>query len=373
MPLRPIARKHTSGNITNKKYSGVLERYRASDGVCTGYYISYRDADSKAQKHAVEAENRDDALLQLNQIKAQVKRDKLRNERSTTKHKSYTIDELADEFFDAKSDNINNIKEEQRYKNHLKDRIGSKKASDLLPKDIEEIQKSMTLAPKSINLATDLLRSILNYAHKNRMTKNEDYRMDGYTKLHVDNQVEKILSPDEVRTLIHGIRKPRLKLFVTMAYFTAQRPLSLLRLQVKDTRDGWINIAGIKKQKGHRIKVHTEIAPLLGAWIRDNDLEDDDYIFFGVERGKTRPLSYERIQVEASELFEPFNEGLDYKEDRSKWTSLYTLRHSAATQILRVTGSLDKTASVLNHSDSRVTRKYAQILDEQKSEAIDVL
>lgn len=87
MPLRPIATKSKSKSgktkTTNKKYSGVLERYRASDNVCTGYYLSYRDADSKSCKHSIDAKDRDDALLQLMQIKAQVKRDKARGESST--------------------------------------------------------------------------------------------------------------------------------------------------------------------------------------------------------------------------------------------------------------------------------------------------
>jgi len=368
MPLRPIASKSKSGKISNKKYSGVLERYRASDSVCTGYYLSYRDADSKSCKHAIDAKDRDDALLQLMQIKAQVKRDKARGQ-SSTKNRIHTIDELSIEFFIEKKDNSNNKKEKQRYDNHLKSIVGNIKAADLLPKHISEIQKSMKLAPKTINLATDLLRSILRYGFANRMISRDCYTMDGYSKLQVDNQVEKVLSPEEVRKLIEGIQKPRLKLFIVMAYFTAQRPESLLRLQVKDIGETHIEISAIKKQKSHSVKIHSEILPVLTQWIRDNDLNDEDYIFFGAN-GKHKGISYERLQKETSELFEPFNTALDYKDDRTKWVSLYTLRHSAAVQMLRNTKSLKAVGSVLNHSDQRVTERYARILSEEKDDAI---
>ncbi len=376
MPLRPIATKSKTGRVTNKKYSGVLERYRASDSKTTGYYLSYRDAESKSCKHAIEAKDRDDALLQLNQIKAQIKRDKLRNEVKTNKYRIYTIDELSDEFFDKKKDNANHIKEEQRYKNHIKDIVGHIKATDLLPKHVAEIQKSMKLAPKTINLATDLLRSIMRYAFANRMITRDEYTLDGYSKLQVDNQVDRIFEPQEIRSLIESIKKPRLKLFVMMAYFTAQRPESLLRLQVKDIEDGEIYIKPIKKQKGHKVKIHAELEPLLMEWIKD--LDDDKFIFHGAagqgkKAGVNKPISYERLQKETSELFEPYNTGLDYKDDRSKWVSLYTLRHSAAVQILRSTKSLKATGAVLNHSDQRVTERYARILDAEKDGAIDAL
>ncbi len=62
-----------------------------------------------------------------------------------------------------------------------------------------------------------------------------------------------------------------------------------------------------------------------------------------------------------------------YKAQRKKWVSLYTLRHSAATNILASTGSLESAGAVLNHSDSRITQRYAKTRNEKKSEAVDAL
>jgi EAL domain-containing protein (putative c-di-GMP-specific phosphodiesterase class I)/GGDEF domain-containing protein len=58
--------------ISDKQYKGVSELYRKSDGEVTGYYVTYRDIDGKPIKKRVDAANRDEALLKLNEIKQDV-------------------------------------------------------------------------------------------------------------------------------------------------------------------------------------------------------------------------------------------------------------------------------------------------------------
>ena len=65
--------------ITDKQYKGVSELYRKSDGEVTGYYVTYRDIDGKPIKKRVDADNRDDALLQLTDIKQKVDLEKQGN------------------------------------------------------------------------------------------------------------------------------------------------------------------------------------------------------------------------------------------------------------------------------------------------------
>lgn len=366
MPLRK-----TKG----KKYSGIYELYRKSDDKVTGYYIAYRDAEHKPVKHRIDAMDKDEALITLNQTKVDIRRDAERERDSISGFdRNVTLDALASEFLDSKSANKNIKKEEQRYENHIKPSLGKRKILSIKSLDITKLQnllKDKELGNKSINLSTDLLRSILRHASDNHTRLSEVYRMAGYARLSVDNLVERTLSPEEVRELIKGIEKPRLKLFISMAYFSCQRPASLLRLQKKDVRDEKIYFSSIKKQKSHKITVHPELKILLDEWLEA--LSDDDYIFYGAERGKTHPLSYERLQMEASKLFAPFNVGLDYKVDRKQWVSLYTLRHSSATAILENTNNIALAGAILNHSDLRMTQRYSKIKDEQKATAIGSL
>ena len=65
--------------ITDKQYKGVSELYRKSDGHVTGYYVTYRDTDGKPIKKRVNADNRDDALLKLIEIKHEVDLEKQGN------------------------------------------------------------------------------------------------------------------------------------------------------------------------------------------------------------------------------------------------------------------------------------------------------
>jgi integrase len=135
------------------------------------------------------------------------------------------------------------------------------RASELLPKHITRLQSTLsdTLSPKSVNNITDKIRSIMRYGAANMYVPTSTYKLDGYKKLQVDNISEFVLSPDEIRELIKSIDKPRTKLFIAMAYFTAQRPASLLRLQVKDVEDGFISFSAIKKQKSHKVAIRPEL------------------------------------------------------------------------------------------------------------------
>jgi EAL domain-containing protein (putative c-di-GMP-specific phosphodiesterase class I) len=58
--------------INDKRYKGVSELYRKSDGQVTGYYVTYRDTDGKPIKRRVDADNQDEALLKLLEIKREV-------------------------------------------------------------------------------------------------------------------------------------------------------------------------------------------------------------------------------------------------------------------------------------------------------------
>lgn len=370
--------------IKLKKYKGIYE-LTSSQGI-TGYYVSYRDANAKPQKHRVDASDRDEALLMLNQIKAQVKRDKQRSDSTTNLNMS--INDLAEVFFDAKKSARNNRKDRHNYKNHLS-ALGKLKARDLKPMHIQRLQSELvdTLAAKTVNNLTNLLRSIMRFAVANQYVPADTYKLEGYTPLQVDNINEFVLSPQQVRGIIDSVTQPRTKLFLAMAYYTAQRPESLLRLQKKDIEEDKIRFSAIKKQKSHSISIHAELAPLLNDWIKD--LDEDDFIFHG-QMGKHKAISYGVLHRNVTDIFDQFNrrfyykEGLSseelkaaksraFKEHRKQWASLYTLRHSAATHILSSTGNIALASSVLNHSDLRMTQRYAKIADTQKKEAIDVL
>jgi integrase len=379
--------------MKQEKYNGISELYRGSDGKVTGLYIAYRNADGKVvRERVVDTLNPDEALLKLNQIKFETKRAKSRGEIATSAiiKKNPLITELADVFFTAKSKNSNNKKEQQRFNNHIKSSIEKMKCDTLKPMDIQGIQDSLKnkgLSPKTINCATDLFRSIMRFGLENQYFSREYFAFDSYKPLQVDNEVDRVFTGVEVRELIESITEPRMKMFIAMGYFTAQRPESLLRLQRKDIENERIRISIIKKQKAHYIPIHPELKPALMDWIKD--LDTDDFIFH-IHGDSAKSLSYERLQNEASILFEPFNlplywrEGMTpaevleakskaFKEHRKKWVSLYTLRHSAATNVLEATGDISTAQAILNHTSTKTTQRYAKTTEGSKARGINAL
>ena len=60
--------------IHDKRYKGISELFRKSDGTVTGYYVTYRDAEGKPVKRRVEAEDKDEALRKLIDIKKEIDR-----------------------------------------------------------------------------------------------------------------------------------------------------------------------------------------------------------------------------------------------------------------------------------------------------------
>jgi integrase len=378
--------------MKQEKYNGISELYRGSDGKTTGLYIAYRNVEGKVIRERVDTLNPDKALLKLNQIKFETKRAKDRGDITTATivKKNPLIIELADAFFVAKVKNSNNTKEQQRFNNHIKPFVETMKCDDLRPMNITAIRDALlakSLSPKTVNCATDLFRSIMRFGLENQYTSREFFAFDSYKPLPVDNQVERVFTKEEIRTLTQSIDEPRLKLFITMGYFTAQRPESLLRLQRKDIADGKIHISAIKKQKAHYIGIHPELALLLDEWMKD--LESDDFIFHTHADNK-KGLSYERLQNECSVLFEPYNLPLYWKDgmtaeevnqakqqafktQRKKWVSLYSLRHSSATNMLEATGDISMVSSILNHSTVTMTQRYAKATDESKARGINAL
>lgn len=61
------------------------------------------------------------------------------------------------------------------------------------------------------------------------------------------------------------------------------------------------------------------------------------------------------------------------KDETLPYINFHTLRHTAATWILKKTNNLRITKEILGHSDIKTTMKYAHVLDEEKRRALDTV
>ena len=389
MPLIRLA-KGVYGLYRGKKKKNV------GKAEIVGYYIGYRNEEGRPVKEPVNAGNIAEASLMLKQ--RIVERDRIKNDNMIKKASlakgKVTISRIAEEYFktrrNAKCDR--NI-----FRNHLAKAVGDMR--HLRPMDVTRLQNhllSQGLSPKSVNNYTDLLRTILRFGIKNNLIDKDTYAMHRYKKMEVDNIVEKFLSPEEVRELFSkallpdkvlggeiddntvyepSFAKKRLQFLLKMLYYTGQRPISVLRLQKRDitydTKNGWkIDIAPVKKQKKHSIPIAKDLFEDLMDWIKP--LEPDHYLFHP-ELSPSKQISKHTIVTQGKALFNSYNKGKDFKKDRKEWITFYTLRHSAATNILASTGSLKLAGTLLNHSSAKMTERYAKVLDSAIQGAVDGL
>lgn len=389
------------------KESGIYEIINKA-GKVTGYSVVFKDQFNKAKREkAINRERNEpaktltEAKIYLLQRKEEIsqQRNSLEDEIEALAIPDKPLDQVSELYFKSlPQDTAYRKWEDTKYKKHLskfvvrRKELGGLTSSEIKPEDIVMIQNhfmEVGLAPKSVNNITNLLRSIIRYGIANdHCTKNP---MRRYKPLPVDNIVERYFTREEVEDLLDRALKPfddekikdedlkyykppyskiRLQMFLRLMYYTAQRPKSLLALQRKDIMGDRIRIASIKKQKQHYVPITEKLRPYLEEWIKD--LKPEDYLFHADGYAK-EPISYFTLHDYTIRFFKHWNKGLDYKKDRKQWASLYTLRHSAATNALEATGNSRLVQAMLNHSDARMTERYAKVLDKTKEEGFNAL
>lgn len=358
MPLR---------KMKQKKYAGVYEYYRATDvdKATIAYYVNYRNAENKPIKEKVDASTPEEAVIILKQ-----KLNQRKTEPTVIMNSQLTLRIYSEKFFKNRITK-NNVNDEKKFTKHIPEDLLNKKIQKIQESDLEQLQMRLTdnLAPKTVNDIISLLITVLNKAFNEKILSTPLRKIQ---KLEVDNARQRVFSAKEIIYLLTTSTMPKVKMFMELAYYTAQRPQSILELQKKDIdiECGTIFIKAIKKSKSHKIPVNAKLSEPLYKWIKD--LESDDYLIHPNDSTK-RPLSRKSLYDQTKNLFVPLNQGLTKSTDSLQWASMYILRHTALTNIYRKTGDIYLTQKIANHSDVRMTQRYAKASDELKLNALDML
>lgn len=366
MPLR---------KMKQKKFKGIYEYYKSSDPdkATTAYYISVRNADGMPAKIKTDATTPQQAVVALAHYKAT---------RTTTpsipSHK-LTVSQLADKFFSQRS-SINNDNDKRRFELHVKPEIGYININKLSKRDMLHLQShlqqklipaswkakdnTVNLAPKTINIITDLTYRIMHWAYDEELLRLPIPKIE---KLRVDNERQRIFTQTELDLIFNNIEGDTY-IFLLLAYYTAQRPQSILRLQKKHIINGSILIESIKHQTSHLVPVSQKLNDVLLPWI--DELEPNDYVITKTDK----PMPYQTIQARIARLFgRLFNKDLDYRRDGKQWASLYTLRHTSLTNIYANTSDIYAAQSIANHSSTKMTQRYAKHSEQLKRNAVEGL
>jgi len=397
MPLRTLKKR----DYPAKKYRGISELYRKSDGAVTGYYISYEDELGSIKKVRVDIINEPGtrkAVDEVARIKSQriIDRDEKTAKIATHGRVSVakdetTLDELMDLYFKSVSNRRDEKavkKDKSIYRRFVQETIGTLKIKRLDSKHFDFIREDMSeqdYAERTIVNVLILLQSAFNFADKQRLETLRPFRdIDVKQPPHED---VRLLSDDEVEIIFKKAKElhPSLYFHVKLLYHTAQRPKSIMELTAGDIdfEKGQIYIKSIKKQKNNYIPISKKIRSLLEERVKG--LEPKDLL---------EPLSYHYLSELSRAVFIELNEKLymtkalkkrndpieiaiakdkAFKKERNKWVSRYSFRHTAATKLYNSTGDVYLTQSILNHSDPKMTMRYAQQDKGRQLEALDGL
>jgi integrase len=263
---------------------------------------------------------------------------------------------------------------------HAEPYLGGKLIVNISKQDILRLQKVLlqkqvketntkdpgmsNLSPRTINDVTDMVTSILLWAYNQELLPTPLPKIE---KLRIDNERQRVFSQKELDAIFSSTEGST-RMFLLLAYHTAQRPQSVLQLQKKHIINGSILIKSIKHQSSHLVPISSKLETVLMPWV--DDLTGEDYIVSKANK----PMPYKTISKRVSDLFKIlFNTGLDYKRDLKQWASMYTLRHTALTNIYANTSDIYAAQSIANHSSIKMTQRYAKHSEKLKRNAVEGL
>ena len=366
MPLR---------KMKQKKYKGIYEYYQLSDPdkATTAYYISVRDNDGTPKKIKTDSLTPEEAVTALAYYKSK------RQSTPYAAHNRLTLSRLSEIYFEQR-DTVNNDKDNRRFELHAKPILGSKLISKITKQDILKLQKHLQkklvlatntkdpdmehMSARTINDIVDISVRILHWAYNQELLATPLPKID---KLRIDNERQRIFTQEELATIFNSTEGST-HMFLYLAYHTAQRPQSILQLQKKHIINGSIVIASIKHQATHLVPISKKLEEVLMPWVEH--LNSEDFIVSQTDK----PMPYKTISKRVSDLFRThFNSNLDYKRDIKIWASMYTLRHTALTNIYANTSDIYAAQAIANHSSVQMTQRYAKHSEKLKRNAVEGL
>ncbi len=352
--------------MKQKKFKGIYEYYRGSDPdkATTAYYISVRDENNKPRKIKVDATTAEEAVVAL----ALYKNTRTKPKTDIAKHK-HTLESFTSLYY-SKRIAVDNAREQHKFEKNVFEFIDKKRPmKNITATDSEHLQGELQkkgFAPHYINILVTTLSVIAKWGFAKGYLPAP---LTTVTKLPVDNQRQRVFGDEELEAIYAAVT-PKYRLFLRLMYYTAQRPKSILDLQRKDITSTEIIIRGIKKQKTHRVPISPKIKDELLEWI--DGLDENDFVC----SQKEKAMSYDGVVYHTKPLFNRlFNKGLEYADadDRMQWASLYTIRHTALTNVYNRTKDIHIAQKLANHANVEMTMRYTKVKDETKINAVGVL
>ncbi len=276
------------------------------------------------------------------------------------------IDIIANDYFSQKTDRtiksyyINHIL--PFFKNYDFETITNNdilKFTALL-KEKNGIRTNEPIAPKTINTILNILKSIIKYALKNDLIKND---FSKYITLNdIDNARERFLTKEEIELLYNESKDDEtIYLYFKLALNTGARLATLQNISKKDIdfTHNLITLKDFKNNSTYKTFLNSQLKELLQNRVEKMNINDKVLSIYPEKRMK-------KI------IDDLFNQGMDVN-DRKNRVVFHTLRHTFASHLAINGTPIFTIQKLMNHKDITMTMRYAKLAPDSGREAIENL
>lgn len=253
-------------------------------------------------------------------------------------------------------------KDEDRFNCYIKDVLGEREPSELLPLDVDRlrIRLQKTLTPATVRNVLELLRRVINFGVKKHLCQGLCFAIQ---MPKVNNLKTEDLSPEELGRLLQAIDQDQnlhVANIMRLALFTGMRKGELFKLQWQDIdfERGFIHIKDPKGGPDQKIPLNDAVRDILESHPKT---EDSSYVFPGADKGGRK---------NAHRVVNRIKKNADLAED---FRPLHGLRHVYAS-MMASSGEVDMLTlqKLLTHKSPQMTQRYAHLRDEALKRAAGV-
>lgn len=308
---------------------------------------------------------------------------------------SLTVDEAFGRYFAEKGQYLTLPKQRYSRLQKLKEDLNVEYLDEITEVHISNFitKNRQTLKNATINRYLFLLSAVLKTASEEWLIKTPRLKVSKFKLKEPAENIKYFKDFDYVQRIIDKA-DDHLKPIIYVGIYTGLRVGNILELKWDEIDFSAKKITLLAKDstkengKIHTIPIIDKLIPILQAQPKINE-----YVF----NYKGKPIKridrswhsiffkFERVdKIEAGDVYETRKirnkktgkmEDVLYKrfliDETLPYTNFHTLRHTAATWVLRKTNNLRITKDVLGHSNINTTLKYAHVLDNEKREALD--
>lgn len=389
-----MAKNNTGKLVASRQYGASVQLYYHSKGDDITYYACYLDPkqldkNGKPIRKRVKIGTKTEGITQTYvntksiELTLQARLGEVpRNIANKFRKIQITLQELAEQYWDYRAQKTNtpveskNIKNDQSvFRNHLSI-FTNRIVEEIQDEEIEALKTNIRSkkSDSTTNNALTLLTSIMNYGIDQKLIFNKPKvnKIRG-----IDNQRERYFAEEEIKLIFEHLKSyPILDLFVRISLSTGGRLETIRLIKVKDINlnSNTIFLTDLKRKSSG--KEHSRYVGFINTNLKNQIAEfikgkNPDTYLFTDHTGVIVSIDY--IQNNLKRLFDKlFNHNLE-KNDHKYRAVVHTLRHTFASQLAIKGVPMYKIQRLMNHSDAKMTQRYAKLSPSYGLEAIEKL